>query len=156
MRAGSQQSFHGGFQQEKSNRFSLWSSSLQDPLCLHTNCHCSGAQLSQHQRSHGCGSNSLLTNPAQGSGLRDAVLWEARKHLQAALPLIVVITEELLCLEMHYTSVGKPCEIVWDMYRLLQTVDLRLHFLSQSSWCSSSFQLLVAAEWPSHHWHFKG
>lgn len=38
----------------------------------------------------------------------------------------MVITAELLCLEVHYTSIGcgKLCEIVWDVYRLLQSVDL--------------------------------
>lgn len=64
----------------------------------------------------------------QGSGLRDAVRWEDRK-VQVALPLVVTITVKLLSLEMHYksTGCGKLCEIVWDMYRLLQTLDLHLN-----------------------------
>lgn len=65
----------------------------------------------------------------QGSGLRDAVRWEARKRLQVALPLIVVITVELLSLKMHYRSIGcgKLWEMVWDLYRFLQTSDLHLN-----------------------------
>lgn len=79
----------------------------------------------------------------QGSGLRDAVRWEARKHLQAALPLIVIITVELPSLDMHYTSIGcdKLGEIVWDTYRLLQTLDLHLNASLQAL---VVFQLILA------------
>lgn len=69
-------------------------------------------------------------NPSHAAaGLRDAVRWEARKHLQVALPMIVVITVELLSLEINYRSIGcgKLCEMEWDMYRLLQTLDLHLN-----------------------------